>query len=170
MLIEESVGLNAPARAVRVAGPARPSVPSLPGSRRRQQRVILGRASGRIPPRTVGDASQQEESVTEQPFKQPEGPCKTQPQGKEWGGLPSFDPEAGTIVREPDGASAGFWVGAPTVYHDSTDGRYYLSYRVRRPRPERGVENRIAVSDDGESFEDIYTLHKDALGSESIER
>jgi hypothetical protein len=32
------------------------------------------------------------------------------------------------------------------------------------------VENRIAVSDDGESFEDIYTLHKDALGSESIER
>ena len=90
--------------------------------------------------------------------------------GKVWGGLPTFDPEVGTVVREPDGSGAGYWVGAPTVYHDPADGRYYMSYRIRRPRPDRGVENRIAVSDDGVTFEDIYTLHKDALGTESIER
>jgi hypothetical protein len=54
------------------------------------------------------------------------------------------------------------------VYED--DGTYYLSYRIRRPRPERGVETRIAVSDDGVRFEDVYTLHKSAFGSDSIER
>ncbi|MBT3268746.1 hypothetical protein HN371_16445 [Candidatus Poribacteria bacterium] len=84
--------------------------------------------------------------------------------------MPTFDPEAGTVVREPDGAGSGYWVGAPTVYHDPADARYYMSYRIRRPRPDRGVENRIAVSEDGVTFDDIYRLHKDDLGTESIER
>lgn len=88
--------------------------------------------------------------------------------GKVWGGLPRFDPTSGTVIRHPEGSGAGYWAGAPTVYHDSE--RFYLSYRIRRPRPDRGVENRIAVSEDGEHFEDIYTLRKASLGSDSIER
>ncbi len=88
--------------------------------------------------------------------------------GKTWGGLPPFDPLAGTVIRQPDGPGAGYWAGAPTVYHDGET--FYLCYRIRRPRPERGVENRIAVSRDGVHFEDIYALHKSSLGSDSIER
>ncbi len=90
--------------------------------------------------------------------------------GKEWGGLPAFVPEDGVVIREPEGSGSGYWVGAPTVYRDAADGHYYMAYRIRRPRPDRGVENRIAVSDDGVVFDDIYTLHKDALDSESVER
>lgn len=85
-----------------------------------------------------------------------------------FGGLPRFDPLKGIRVREPEAFQPGFWVGAPTVYEE--DGTYYLSYRFRRPRPERGVETRIAVSHDGIHFEDLYTLHKNAFQSDSIER
>ncbi|HEX6972092.1 MAG TPA: hypothetical protein VF234_07720 [Limnochordia bacterium] len=88
--------------------------------------------------------------------------------GKAWGGLPAFDPREGSVIREPDGAGPGFWVGAPTVLYNGE--RFYLTYRIRRPRPERGVEGRIAVSDDGIHFDDVYRLHKSALGSDSIER
>jgi len=87
---------------------------------------------------------------------------------KRWGGLPRFHPLEGILIREPEANGPGYWAGAPTVYED--EGLYYLSYRIRRPRPERGVENRIALSDDGIHFEDIYVLHKSALRSDSIER
>src|SRR2546423_5300301 len=45
-----------------------------------------------------------------------------------------------------------------------------LAYRLRAPRPVRGYELRLARSRDGRRFEDIWSLHKDALGSSSIER
>jgi hypothetical protein len=44
-----------------------------------------------------------------------------------------------------------------------------LSYRVRSPE-RRGFETRIAVSDDGLSFEDVWRATKDELEAESIER
>ncbi|GIX07253.1 MAG: hypothetical protein KatS3mg115_1656 [Candidatus Poribacteria bacterium] len=88
--------------------------------------------------------------------------------GKSWAVLPPFDPTEGTVLREPEGSGPGYWVGAPTVSYD--DGLFYLCYRVRRPRPDRGVESRIAVSEDGVRFEDLFVLHKSALGSESVER
>jgi hypothetical protein len=87
---------------------------------------------------------------------------------KTWGGLPRFDPLRGAIIRAPDGVGPGYWVGAPTATRCGS--HYYLCYRVRRPRPERGVEGRIAVSDDGLHFEDIFRLHKSALETDSIER
>jgi len=87
---------------------------------------------------------------------------------KVWSGLPEFDATSGRVVREAPGAGSGYWVGAPTVWVE--DDLTYLCYRLRLPRPERGVENRIAVSRDGVRFDDIYSLHKSALDSDSIER
>ncbi len=51
--------------------------------------------------------------------------------------------------------------------------RVVLTYRLRRPRgqhPDRGYENRIAVSEDGLHFTDVVRLRKADLGSTSIER
>lgn len=81
---------------------------------------------------------------------------------------PTFDPATGKTVIEPLGTGSGWWVGAPSVFWDGD--RYYLSYRVRRPQPERGGETRIAVSDDGERFETIWVGRKEQFDSPSIER
>ena len=45
-----------------------------------------------------------------------------------------------------------------------------LAYRLRAPRPARGYELRIAASDDGRAYRDVWTLRKEQLGSESMER
>jgi hypothetical protein len=45
-----------------------------------------------------------------------------------------------------------------------------LAYRLRAPRPARGYELRIASSEDGRVFRDVWTLRKEQLASESIER
>ena len=51
------------------------------------------------------------------------------------------------------------------------DGVYYLAYRLRRPLGEgRGYANVIARSDDGERFEPIAVLEREAFGAESLER
>ncbi len=81
---------------------------------------------------------------------------------------PRFDPTTGTTVIEPLGAGSGWWVGAPSVFWDGEN--YYLSYRVRRPQPERGGETRIAVSSDGEHFETIWVGRKEQFNTPSIER
>ena len=52
-----------------------------------------------------------------------------------------FDPEEGIVVREPLGSGDGWWAGAPGVFYDSRQRRFYLTYRYRRPRgvqPDRG--------------------------------
>ncbi len=84
-----------------------------------------------------------------------------------------FDPNQGTVVVEPTGEGKGFWVGAPSVTQDPQDGAIYLVYRVRRPRgvePDRGAEIHIARSQDGKSFETVWTGHKATLNTTSIER
>jgi len=84
-----------------------------------------------------------------------------------------FDPDQGITIRTPPGQGRGYWVGAPTVWFDRTDRRFYLSYRLRRPRgvaPDRGAETRIAVSADGIHFEDVWRAAKDQFDSPSIER
>jgi hypothetical protein len=45
-----------------------------------------------------------------------------------------------------------------------------LAYRVRAPRPARGYELRIASSEDGRAFHDVWTLRKEALDTHSMER
>lgn len=85
--------------------------------------------------------------------------------------IPSFDPSSGKTLIEPPGDGTGYWAGAPSACFAPHTGTYYLYYRLRSPRSiGRGGECRIARSDDGLNFEDAWSLTKDVLGTESIER
>lgn len=83
---------------------------------------------------------------------------------------PLFDPQEGTTVIEPHGEGKGYWVGAPSIIYDDDDHTFYLYYRIRKPRPVRGGEVRIASSKDGVRFTDIWTCKKEELNTTSIER
>jgi len=79
----------------------------------------------------------------------------------------------GQIIREPVGDEQGYWAGAPGWFWDETDQAAYVCYRIRRPRgvePDRGGESRIAKTTDFENFEDVWSVHKDAYQSASIEK
>ena len=79
----------------------------------------------------------------------------------------------GRVIREPVGLEAGYWAGAPGVYHAADEGAWYLTYRIRRPRgvaPDRGGEARIARSSDLRHWEDVLSVTKDRFNSASIER
>jgi hypothetical protein len=92
---------------------------------------------------------------------------------RHWTPCCGFDPEKGTVVRQPPGQGPGYWVGAPGVTFDKKLQRFYMVYRLRRPRgvhPDRGAEIRIATSRDGMTFDDIWSGTKDQLGTSSIER
>ncbi len=92
---------------------------------------------------------------------------------RRWADGFQFDPNLGTVVIAPTGEGQGYWVGAPSVTTNPLDGSIYLVYRVRRPRgidPDRGAEIHIAQSQDGVSFRTIWTGHKAALNTTSIER
>ena len=92
---------------------------------------------------------------------------------RHWSPGLSFDPDKGSVVREPPGEGVGYWVGAPSVTFCPKLKRFYMVYRLRRPRgvhPDRGAEIRIAYSRDGVTFEDIWSGTKDLLDSTSIER
>ena len=81
-----------------------------------------------------------------------------------------FDPKDGQTIISPAAGGAGNWAGAPSVVWDAESGRFYLSYRVRKPRPIRGGETYIAESDDGVTFRTIWSSTKEAFGSPSVER
>lgn len=87
---------------------------------------------------------------------------------REFGALPLFDPGQGETVVEPLGGGPGWWAGAPSALW--ADERFYLSYRLRRPQPERGGETRIAVSRDGVRFDTIWAARKEDFDTSSIER
>lgn len=79
----------------------------------------------------------------------------------------------GQVIREPVGREQGYWVGCPGAFYDETDGAWYLTYRIRRPRgvePDRGGEVRIARSTDLQRWDDVLTIHKSDYASASIER
>ncbi|GLZ07532.1 hypothetical protein Acsp03_49980 [Actinomadura sp. NBRC 104412] len=85
--------------------------------------------------------------------------------------LPIPDPTSGTVVLSPERPEAGYWVGCPSVLYER--GRFWLTYRQRRPRgatDERGWRCAVAVSDDGQNFTDVWSVHKDELGTSSMER
>jgi hypothetical protein len=47
-----------------------------------------------------------------------------------WFALPPlFDPEQGTVVRQPEGSGPGFWVGAPSAIYDVDRARALPSRR-----------------------------------------
>ena len=75
------------------------------------------------------------------------------------------------IVRRSPGSSPGYWAGAPSAYFDACTGTFYLYYRLRRPVGQgRGYEARLAVSQDGLVFDDIWAVRSEELRSPSIER
>jgi hypothetical protein len=91
--------------------------------------------------------------------------------GKAFGVIPLFDPANGMLVRVPPGDGPGWWAGAPSATFDSQTNTFYLVYRLRQPRERgRGVECRIASSENGVSFTDIWALPKASVGALSLER
>jgi hypothetical protein len=87
---------------------------------------------------------------------------------------PKFDPEAGEVVLTPEVAEAGYWIGCAGIRHEQDQGRFLLTYRQRRPRghedAERGWRCAVAVSMDGVTFEDVWSVDKRELGTSSMER
>ncbi len=85
--------------------------------------------------------------------------------------LSSWQPQVDSVaIREPLIQEPGYWVGAPSVLHTSS-GEVLMSFRYRRPRGEgRGYEARIARSVDGVKFDDIWSIHQEALETSSVER
>ena len=81
--------------------------------------------------------------------------------------LPRHD-DARVVVPAP-GSTPGNWAGAPSALLD--DGTWWLAYRVRRPLDAgRGVATVVARSVDGERFETVTEVHREAFGAESFER
>ena len=84
--------------------------------------------------------------------------------------VPLFDPDESKVIIEPTGQEKGYWVGACGAAYDPETETYFLSYRVREPRPVRGGICRIAEGKDGENFKTIWSTTKEALESDSIEK
>lgn len=84
-----------------------------------------------------------------------------------------FDPLDSQVVREPERAEPGYWVGCPSVLHEADRGRWLMTYRQRRPRGaglDRGWRCAVAESADGVTFTDIWSVERSALESPSMER
>ena len=81
-----------------------------------------------------------------------------------------FDPSEGEAIIAPPGVGPGHWAGAPSVVYDDSSARFYLSYRVRKPRPVRGGECYIAESHDGRVFRTVWASTKEDFGSPSVEQ
>lgn len=82
-----------------------------------------------------------------------------------------FDPADGQTIFSPPGDGDGYWVGAPSVIYDDHRHKFFLSYRLRKPRGQgRGYECRIAESTDGVSFSDIWSAPSAEFGGISVER
>lgn len=92
------------------------------------------------------------------------------PEAKRYGAPLLFDPAQGETIISPQGEGAGHWAGAPSVCYDTATSRFYLSYRLRQPRPVRGGLCYIAESDDGLSFRTIWAARKEDFDSASVER
>ncbi len=82
--------------------------------------------------------------------------------------LPSYGEDAQVVAPAP-GSGPGNWAGAASAVR--VDGTFWLTWRVRRPVTDgRGVTVVVARSDDGERFELVTEVHRDAFGAESFER
>ena len=90
---------------------------------------------------------------------------------RHFGQLPLFQPQQGTTVRTPLDSGPGWWAGAPGALHDSELKRFFVCYRLRKPRElGRGAMFRIAESRDGIAFDDVWQGTRDDLDSPSVER
>jgi len=82
--------------------------------------------------------------------------------------LPSYGEDVRVVVPAP-GIGAGNWSGAASAV--LVDGVFWLTWRVRRPLTDgRGVTVVVARSEDGETFEPVAEVNREAFGAESFER
>jgi hypothetical protein len=82
--------------------------------------------------------------------------------------LPSYGEDVRVVVPAP-GIGAGNWSGAASAI--LVDGVFWLTWRVRRPLTDgRGVTVVVARSVDGETFESVAEVNREAFGAESFER
>lgn len=82
----------------------------------------------------------------------------------------AFDPTEGTVIRTPPGTGYGYWVGGHKVSFDPASGLFVLFARSRTPLEHgRGGSCEVAVSEDGLTFDTVWTASKDDLASSSIE-
>ena len=81
--------------------------------------------------------------------------------------LPLPSVEQGRVVVSATARGPGNWAGAPHALLEA--GVYWLSYRLRHART-RGAETVVARSEDGERFQTVATIERDAFGAESFER
>lgn len=92
---------------------------------------------------------------------------------KTYGISPTWNPDEGITILEPEAPSEGYWVGSPSITFDPDRDSFLLTYRRRRPRGEgveRGWFGAVAESKDGVHFQDVWTVHKDELRTSSMER
>jgi hypothetical protein len=84
--------------------------------------------------------------------------------------LPVPSPDDATVVVTAPGDGPGYWAGGPSAVL-AGDGTFWLAYRLRRPLGVgRGYANVIARSEDGESFETVAVLEREAFDCDSLER
>lgn len=73
------------------------------------------------------------------------------------------------VIRLPSQSMSGWWVGAPSVaYHPSW--RFLLAYRLRAGDGRRGYAVRIARSDNGVDYEDLWETQQTEWSTPSFER
>src|SRR6202451_1985274 len=82
-------------------------------------------------------------------------------------------PELGAVAVRPPGTGPGYWAGAPCAV--AGDGEIFLAYRLRRPAGsgpgrERGYAVTVGRATDGEHFETLLSIGKEAMATESLER
>src|ERR1700722_5610836 len=78
-------------------------------------------------------------------------------------------PERGAVAVQAPGTGPGYWAGAPCAV--AGDEEIFLAYRLRRPIGKgRGYAVEVARSRDGEHFETLLRIGKDAMVTESLER
>jgi hypothetical protein len=78
-------------------------------------------------------------------------------------------PDQSVVAVPPPGDGPGYWAGGPSAV--AWDGDIWLAYRLRRPLGMgRGYAVAIARSSDGENFETVATIAKEAVDAESLER
>ncbi len=80
-------------------------------------------------------------------------------------------------MLEPEAPGSGYWAGAPSVLWDEDERCWWLTYRRRRPRGvnpdgrgDRGYVGRVARSDDGLRFADVWEVVQGVWGTASMEK
>lgn len=88
--------------------------------------------------------------------------------------IEQWDPGHDQVLLLPEETEPGYWVGCPGVFQDGD--KTFITYRRRRPRnhgAERGWHCGILElkgSAGSYSTEEIWSVHKDELGTASMER